>query len=360
MSRFEAQLKIIGEDNCPIYKMGDVFRLSRNLLFSQQRKPACIILTNDILEVWLKYGKEDADQRYVFNCSECTGRVRVEYIHKKEEKATDAAKIRDVDEADLAGMAGMLSQFSLFKSLDKNSVEEIISFLRMKRFNPGDIIIRKGEQGRHLYIMVSGRVDVVGDGHISIASLGKGEVFGEMSLISGSVVAATIKVMEPTTVLYLDGDDFKRVLSHYPSLQMYLAILLAQRLAKTNITISEQLSSGMIGKLAEIPPMALFQTLNLNQKTGMLNFELSLGNGEVGFNNGEIIYARYAENEGKEAVFRIMQETDGRFTFNPGLPPEYLGLKAIGGFMGILMAGAQIIDEADDAPEEDAGENDDG
>ena len=135
----------------------------------------------------------------------------------------------------------------------------------------------KGEPGKNLYIILSGLVNVVDDDGISITKLRNGEVFGEMSLISGDPVGATIKVVEPTTVLYIRGQDFLKVLNRFPSLQMYFARLLSRRLARSNVMISKEFSSGMTGTLSQMPPVELFQTLNYNQKTGVLKLNLSKG-----------------------------------------------------------------------------------
>jgi CRP/FNR family transcriptional regulator, cyclic AMP receptor protein len=170
-------------------------------------------------------------------------------------------------------------------------------------------------------------------------------VFGEMSLISGEPVGATIKVLEPTTVLYIRGQDFLKVLNRFPSLQMYFARLLSRRLTQSNILISKEFSSGMTGTLSQMPPVELFQTLNYNQKTGILKMNLPEGPASFAFRGGSIIKAEYGSDTGKSAFFSILGEKEGRFHFVPGLPDQDMALPELGMFMELLMEGLRKLDE---------------
>ena len=126
---------------------------------------------------------------------------------------------------------------------------------------------------------------------------------------------------------------------------MYFARLLAQRLAKTNVERSEELASGMTGKLSELPPTELFQTFNTNQKTGVLSMNLSKGAAELSFNEGSLVRAEYDGKQEKEAFFDMLSETKGRFKFIPGLAPKDEKALEIGDFMWLLMEGLNKIDE---------------
>ena len=166
-----------------------------------------------------------------------------------------------------------------------------------------------------------------------------------MSLISGDPVGATIKVLEPTTVLYIRGQDFLKVLNRFPSLQMYFARLLSRRLTQSNILISKEFSSGMTGTLAQMPPVELFQTLNYNQKTGTLKMNLTKGPASFTFRGGGIVKAEYGRKKGKNAFFSILGEKEGRFHFVPGLPEKDIALPELGMFMELLMEGLRKLDE---------------
>ena len=55
--------------------------------------------------------------------------------------------------------------------------------------------------------------------------------------------------------------------------------------------------------------------------------------------------ADYASKAGREAVFEILMETEGRFTFNPDLPEDQSDGPRIGSLMEILLGASKMIDE---------------
>jgi len=167
-----------------------------------------------------------------------------------------------------------------------------------------------------------------------------------MSLICNDSVGATIQVQEPSSILYIDRRNFQKILEKYPAIQLYFTRLMASRLTKSNTIRAEDLSSGMIGNLAEIPAEALFQTLNMNQKTGILTIsELQKGTARFSFRQGSLIKAKYDSNEGESAFYELLKEQEGRFRFTPGIPAQDLEIPEIGYFMKLLMEGMRRLDE---------------
>ncbi len=355
MSISEAKFKIIEENHCPLYAFGDEFKLSGISLLLPHNKSACTTLVGDITEVFKLCEKiddhhPDDDSVDLFNCTGCIGSIRLEYKKEKEAKVCHPppfAAIAKRSESDVSATANLLSNFSMFQPLSEENIRELVSDLKLQQYAKGKIIIKKGDPGVNLFIIVSGKVEVLGDDDMFITFLEKGEVFGEMSLLSGEPVGATIKGLEPTTVLYINGKNFRRMLDKFSSLQMYFARLLARRLAKTNIVRSEEFASGMIGKLSEMPPTELFQTLNQNQKTGVLTMQLVKGPAKLFFRDGELLRAKYDNREGRDAFFEMLKEDEGRFKFIPGIPSDELGISDLGDFMWLLMEGLNRIDEED-------------
>jgi len=358
--------KVIEENNCPFYKYGDEFLLSGKSLILDHKgerkfistsiidipagKPECPILYGDISNVLIKYQSISRIPTYVMNCTGCTGTVRLEYDREKKSGTavspasasgeTPPEIIRKKDD-----IAEMLRGFSIFRTLDQHNIRELLSFLQLRKFPKNSEVIRKGDPSENLYIVVNGKVAVVGQGGVLIASLGKGEVFGEMSLLSGEPAVATVTAVEPVKVLYMPGKDFRRILNRFPSLQMYLARLLSQRLAKSNVTLSAEIRSGMIGKLSDMPSPELFQVMGENKKTGILTLTLPQGPAKFFFRDGDVVLAKYNSKDGKEAFFDALGEKEGRFRFVPGLPQEYLKADEIGNLMWLLMEGLRRIDE---------------
>ncbi|OQX18456.1 MAG: hypothetical protein BWK80_38195 [Desulfobacteraceae bacterium IS3] len=336
----DAVYKIIGENNCPFYILGDSLKVSGKSALFPRDKEVCLILLQDIADVHSKYQSTGRTGGYAFKCSGCTGSVRLKY--QENVGAATINMIRDKD-----AVANLLAGFSFFQTINPEGIRYVASFLKSRTFEANDFIIKKGESGKNLYIVVSGKIEVVGEGGISIALMGKGEVFGEMSLLSGNPVGASIKAMESTTVFYLSGNDFKKVLIKVPSLQMYFTRLLARRLVEIHDVRTKEFASGMVGKISEMPPSELFQTLNINQKTGMLSLQLSKGPAILCFREGRLIRSEYDKKEGREAFYEMLKEKEGRFKFTPGLPREEMEANEIGDFMWLLMEGTRKMDEKD-------------
>ncbi len=94
---------------------------------------------------------------------------------------------------------------------------------------------------------------------------------------------------------------------------------MAERLNKSNKIRAEDLTSGINGNLSEIPPEALFQTLNMNNKTGILTIsDLSKGTARFSFRQGALIKAKYDEYAGDMAFYQILKEHIRAFPFHSG------------------------------------------
>ena len=165
MSFSDAIIEVIGAHECPLYRVGDALRIENTAIIPPPFKSTCIILAGDILEVIIRYGAIESDRKYRFDCSECTGFIKLEYRRQPPRPAR-------APDQDLDPVVDILAKFSLFQSLGHDNVRELVSFLHLKRYEPGDIIIRKGDPGQNLFIIVSGRVEVIGKEDISIATLG--------------------------------------------------------------------------------------------------------------------------------------------------------------------------------------------
>ncbi|MEE4356231.1 MAG: DUF4388 domain-containing protein [Desulfococcaceae bacterium] len=357
----KVSFKIIEENNCPFYKYGDEFLLSGKALLLEHKehrkfittsiidiprgKPECPILYGDISNVLIKYQSISKIPTYVMNCSGCTGSIRLEYDREKRCGANSAAPHVPPPAGKKRDIAEILRGFSIFRTLDLHNIRELLSFFQVKKYPSGSIIVQQGEPGKNLYIIVSGKAAVADQGGVLIASLGPGEVFGEMSLLSGEAAVATVTALEAMQLLFMSGKDFRNILNRFPSLQIYLARLLSKRLARANVTLSAEIRSGMIGKLSDMPSPELFQVLGENKKTGILTLTLPQGPAKFFFRDGDIVFAKYNNKSGKEAFFDALGEKDGRFRFVPGLPAEYKKANEIGNLMWLLMEGLRRIDE---------------
>jgi CRP-like cAMP-binding protein len=279
----------------------------------------------------------------MISCSGCTGSIKLE--HTVAEKLQFPGSDQQLSN-EIGSMMHLLSEFAFFKHIDEKNLNAVVSYFKLIKHKKGDIIIRKGDPGGNFYIIVAGSVNVLNDAGIIISKLTRGEVFGEMSLICNDTVNATIQVVEPTSILHINQQNFKQILDRYPSIQLFFSRLMAERLKASNKIRAEDLSSGISGNLAEIPAEALFQTLNVNNKTGILTItELAKGTARFSFRQGALIKAKYEKYQGDAAFYQVLRENIGRFRFTPGIPPGDFEIPEIGFFMKLLMEGMRLMDE---------------
>ena len=81
----------------------------------------------------------------------------------------------------------LLSESFLFSKLPGDDLDRIIDFTKLKKAKTREIIFRKNESGQQMFIIISGRVSLTTSSasgkELYLGMLGKGEIFGEISLL---------------------------------------------------------------------------------------------------------------------------------------------------------------------------------
>ena len=131
----------------------------------------------------------------------------------------------------------LLPNLRLFYGLDKKALKEIRASLEWFSLPGGWPLIRQGEIGDSLFVIVSGALGVFikgADGRTELVTqLSTGAAVGEMSLLTGEKRSATLTAIRDTELLRLPKEAFERLSAAYPILLHNLAAILAQRLAIT-------------------------------------------------------------------------------------------------------------------------------
>ena len=341
------------ENNCPIYNIGEEFKVENSGLSVPEGKPACLLMVQELMNAVaehksMKQFSPYGVQKLHYTCGGCTGTIRFEFKKEKEfatlqmkllAAAEQRAKMRHLDK-----FYDLLRQLEIFEPLDDNSLRDLSGQLKIKDYKANKVILKKGDPGTHLYIILEGTVAVIGESGQTLSEMSAGNIFGEMSLLSGEPVTTTIHSRHDTRLASLSSKDFKHVLNRYPVLQVFFYRMLVER-AQSNSMRSGTISSGMSGRLSDIHAVELFQLINSSQKTGKVSISLDDGNAEVIFNEGELVQSRYKGLSGKEAFFALLAKNEGNFTYSSGLNEQEKQLEVIGGFMGLVMEGMRRIDE---------------
>ena len=241
-----------------------------------------------------------------------------------------------------------LQAMPVFAPLPEASLEKIIPLLELRRVNSGTDIIQQGNVGQFLYVITEGEVLVLREGgqirEEVLATLSQGECFGEMSLISGQPISATIRAKSPVTLLQMSKDDFDQLLLNNPSLNVYFTKLLTQRLQQANTRMVEALDKGVLGNIKSFSVPELVQTLALNGRTGILVISDKKSKAEIYFDKGYIHQVSFGEMVGEQAFYELLGCKDGQFQFQPA---ETLSMPrhVYKDTMHLLMEGLRRLDE---------------
>lgn len=353
-NKFKEAIFIVTEErSCPIYNTGDEFKVENFRLTGPLHKPGCLYMVQAItsaITLEEKYSRfsRSSGQKERMDCGGCEGMLFFEFKKDKEFATLQMKLLKDSEERrrrqHLEKYFLVLRNLDIFESLEDDALSDLTQILTFATIPADKVVIKKGEPGSNMYIVLTGRVGVIAGDGARIAEMRDGEIFGEMSLLSGEPAVSSVHTLAETHVAKLSAKNFKHVLKKYPVLQLFLFKLLVAR-AQTISLRSGNITSGMSGELAEISIVDLLQLINSSQKTGRFDLALERGRALVCFKDGEIVYARFLDFRNKEAMYALLQVKNGHFAYTKGIPEELDRLSPIGGFMSILMEGLQQIDE---------------
>jgi CRP-like cAMP-binding protein len=116
-----------------------------------------------------------------------------------------------------AELVGFLAGVPLLEGIPEPELADLAALLRRRDLPAGEVLWRQGDEARAMVLIVDGRVSVSlrlpGDRAVEVASMGRGEVLGEIPLLDGGRHSATARVAEPATVLSLSRADFGVLIS---------------------------------------------------------------------------------------------------------------------------------------------------
>lgn len=126
-----------------------------------------------------------------------------------------------------------LASLSLFADLRRPQLETVAHTFSEESFSAGQRILRQGFQGTGFYVILDGEVVVRIDGQ-ERTRLGKGDFFGEMSILLGEPPVADIVAAGPLRALHLGGPELAGFLQQNPPVMYRLLQSVARRLRIAN------------------------------------------------------------------------------------------------------------------------------
>ncbi len=144
----------------------------------------------------------------------------------------------------------------LFDGLPAKQQKEVMRMMGPQFATPGETLIRKGEHGDAAYFIASGAVEVRTAN--DTVRLGRGDVFGEIALMTGGRRSADVVAIGYCHLLNLKAQDFKVLLEKYPDLKVHVAKLSVERL---------EMNSAIANPDREDPVVPQFKPTSDTEKT---------------------------------------------------------------------------------------------
>jgi CRP-like cAMP-binding protein len=124
----------------------------------------------------------------------------------------------------------------LFPDLSAEHLAAVRSVSKALQLRPDQVVVREGEEGDSLFILTRGRLEARGtfEGReITLGTFSPGDILGEVAFLNKVPRTATVRALEPSVVIELQGELTRRQLAAYPGLLNQLEEILQQRVLKT-------------------------------------------------------------------------------------------------------------------------------
>jgi CRP/FNR family transcriptional regulator len=154
----------------------------------------------------------------------------------------------------------LLKSVALFSDLDDAELERFSHVAVPRSFPAGTRVFHEGDSSDACYIVKEGTFRVTRehtDGRaITLATLGAGEIFGELAMLDGDERSASAEAVTDGELLALPANDVRSLLARHPEIALKLVAGLVRRLRAANVRISRQsfqtVPSRVAGILAQL------------------------------------------------------------------------------------------------------------
>jgi CRP/FNR family cyclic AMP-dependent transcriptional regulator len=111
-----------------------------------------------------------------------------------------------------------------------------------KLYSDGEAIVRQGEKGHCMYVIQKGKAEVVHErdgGEVRVATLRKGDSFGEMAIFEREERSATVRALGEARILTVDKRIFLRRVQEDPTVAFNILRMLCERIRRQNKELFE-------------------------------------------------------------------------------------------------------------------------
>jgi len=164
----------------------------------------------------------------------------------------------------------LLSNVDLFQNTPQDVLQELASHVQQFEYKTNELIIQKGDEGNSCFIIASGSVKIH-DGEQVVATLTKGNFFGEISLLDTAPRSMSVTALESVELCAISRDDFYKVFKNQSEVTQVIVSTLTKRLRKGNDEIIRQLRD----REAELSKLVNERTAQLQMKNTELEQTLA-------------------------------------------------------------------------------------
>ena len=135
-------------------------------------------------------------------------------------------------------LAGILARSQLLAGVPPSAFAAVGDEISSIRLTAGEELFARGEIARHLFVVASGRLEVLLEGEAGsqqLSVLGKGAVVGEIGLIAGDTRSATVRALTASEVVAVTAAGFRRLLAENPGHADEVAARATERLRRTQL-----------------------------------------------------------------------------------------------------------------------------
>jgi len=127
-----------------------------------------------------------------------------------------------------AALARVLQGNEVLREIEAEKLADLLAAAEYRVFGAGETIIREGDEGDYFYHVYSGAVNVLKQGQV-IARLQAGDFFGEISLVTGERINATVEADVESVVILVSSARFKQVVDMSEKMAMKLSAVITRR-----------------------------------------------------------------------------------------------------------------------------------
>jgi serine/threonine protein phosphatase PrpC/CRP-like cAMP-binding protein len=238
------QIERVQQKNAITRAVGVYERVEVDTLVVELLAGDILVLASDGLHGYLESPEElgeplaldgDASTKALIELANARGgrdNITTVIVRVGEEGAVDAERAKR-----LALKRNVLAHMPLFSRLSERELLRVMQAVEVREYKDGEVVIREGDKGDELFIVLEGKVRV-SRGEQTLIDLGQGEHVGEMALIRSVPRSATVTAVGPAELIAIRRADFFEILrkEHEVAVKMLWQFLgvLADRLDQTS------------------------------------------------------------------------------------------------------------------------------